>query len=658
MNFRFSLFANWGAFGTCLKSRADLHLLNVVTFLSSIFLFLSCLRGPEKIIFGDFYLLGILFLTAVLGLISYKSRFHEPERANDIILFMALAVFSGFMRFVLAEEKSIWPDEGYHIFFNQGLSPYQASIRQVNPPLLSVFNNLILSVAEFSENKVRFVSLASYSGSIFALGLLFRKIGLDYLLSCALLLVFSLHPLVVLYSLEARPVMLGIFTTILFLFSFWNITIIGVDPSRLFQLFSSMLILFLSVGFQSYIMGFSAGIVLLILGYFEKKYLFAALFLFSAFLLFYPIQVQIVSNSRFHINDIFSVTEIKPIWIALTNQSRIIFEYFFKPIVISALFLALSVPFWRRYSGQMASKKDCHWFFYNLFICIGLFVIFLPLLSLFIREQFEVYHFANVFISVLVVCGWLFKLIVEKMRNEYRSYFMMTVSLALIFSTFSNLIYPNSFSDDFYRSDLKSAILEMVNDVGAERNFYLTEVCLRGSETWCPDEPFYVNFYLKTKLSDRQGSNSFFPKKDVLKFHRDSFVKPFKIDRIYFLIHDMKPKRREKLLKYMNDLPNAKTGQTFISSEGYVIFGYPSESSDSRLDILSGLNSLLGACGLYDSDCYWVKATLALMTRSMVTSSLEAQSVQLSFRREFFPPKASFHRGADVNRILNLLEGD
>ncbi len=627
-----------------------LRLLSSLGFLSLLTLYFV---RENELAAVDVYL---LFLFFIMGAGSFLGRgSFDRQSISGWELLFSIGSFFGFLLWNVFRSniQSIWPDEGYHLFFNSIFLPMESAARQVNPPLISIFNTAITGLFLDSERGARIFSSFCFAGLFISVFFLLRKLKVSFWLSFILSLSLVFHPLLLLFSVEARPVVPGLFLLVLFFRSIHTFLVDDEEVSSVLYVFICMLFLFLTFGFQPYVVGLSSGIIFLGWSMRQKKFLLGALVLLLAFFLFYPIQRLIVGNSRFRFADIYPGLIVDWSKLDFFQWYSLFWNYYLWPLFWTLPFIFL-VSFFvdKKEIGNWVADR---WNQLLLLIFISAYVFFFPLLYLFIREQFQVYYFALLLVLNVLFIGSFFSLMEKLQISRLQKNLLFGLfSIVFLFWHSVGMNKPKTFSDDFYRPDLRTAIRDLALDANDRGSFYLADICVRGSRSWCPDEPYYSNVYLTKYLSNERAQDSIFSRTDTLKFFRDSFKRPFQVKTIYFLFHDMKPVRRREVKAFLDSQRLFKSSFVF-ESEGFLVWAFSSERSDSRLDIFMALEELESFCGLMNSDCFWIKG-LKLLGSPTLGSVVEKEKLLSAFRQEFTGSPAGQHRSLDLQRFFDLVE--
>lgn len=623
------------------------HFFSLGGLLGLSFLYLT--RDPI-LSMGDHYLLFLFLVLSLGGLFFFDSLEKQRVKRWELFFWIGLSTIVLISRILIAEEKSIWPDEGYHLFFNERFLPLLSASRQVNPPLASIFNSFSVEVLGFSEMSSRLFSQLTFSFSIFVIFSVLKKLKVNFLFSCFLTSFYIFHPLALLFSVEARAIVPGLLILLLLVSVIHDVFKNSFDKRALFFLFGFQLMFFLTLGFQPYFVGLAAGIYFLLLSRSERKFFFASMALLLAFLVFYPIQSQIVSSSKFYFKDIYpGVIED---WGHLNFREGFysLWIYFARPYlwILPIVGLALADRLYLKKAGSILDS-------FGVFLIgsiLGVWFFFYPLLFLFIRETIQVYYFISIYLLGLIFLGHLCSRISLRASSFWGviciSWFFFLVGGVFV----RGGLTPDSFPVDFYRPNIRSAIKRIAVDANHNGSFFLSELCIRGSYTWCPDEPYYVNLYLTNGLTSEVLGESIFPRSDILKFYRDSFERSFRVQTVYFLFHDMKLGRRKKALQYLN-LHVIDKNQEIFESEGFLVWKIPSNQLDSRQDVISGMKHLENLCVGIGSDCFWLKGYKALALSSMERKGSGQNPIDL-FQQEFSQSSEAHRWNLEMQRFLDI----
>ncbi|MGZ3707948.1 MAG: hypothetical protein ACXWPM_03865, partial [Bdellovibrionota bacterium] len=220
----------------------------------------------------------------------------SPTRPGRHALFFA-SVFAAFFayRLWIAPSSSLWLDENLQILTSLELPPVSAGLRQHQPPLEFALMRTIFAVAGFSETSVRLSAMVFSALGAALVGFLYVLVTEDFILAAAASLFFSFNSVVGHYGSEARPISMGLATSLLVLCAcarFFKDRM--MNRAAWIQGFAASVLSLFSLGLQPPFLLFSLSAVTLA---FPKFRLREKLWLVSqwtgALLVFLPVQIWI-----------------------------------------------------------------------------------------------------------------------------------------------------------------------------------------------------------------------------------------------------------------------------------------------------------------------------------------------------------------------------
>jgi hypothetical protein len=252
-----------------------------------------------------YFLLLLLSISAVFCWAPLP-RFDNLARSNAFVLKFFIVLFAiGILRLGYLHSISLWLDE-----FEQGMQSLKINLLQGaandhQPPLDYLFTGFFLNIFGLTETALRMPTLIFSCLASVLFFFLARYLARSTPAAILLTLIFSLHPRVVQFGYEGRPIALGLFSCILLIAQIvlWfdsAATLNSLATCRqLLSILACASLSLLSLGLQPPILLASLTLVAIVFACFSKRpwaYMAVALTLTVAVALYLPIQIYIIKH--------------------------------------------------------------------------------------------------------------------------------------------------------------------------------------------------------------------------------------------------------------------------------------------------------------------------------------------------------------------------
>lgn len=265
---------------------------------------------------SDFYICALILSVTVASFIDFKREDHEPkilsyELLGYLILFqIQVVVRVSEVRF--QNTASLWLDEISQAHFSQRGIFFMSSANEHQPPLAYMSEHFMTSMFGYAEWAIRLTS-AVFSALAGTLAfILFRHITKSLVAAFVLFMLLITFQMFYQYSIEARPVMVGVYFCLLYLAQMGAILIKQTQDRFNYLAMVPVGLMFLcSLGFQPPLMLLSLFTTFAMASLFDKKYLSWLYSIALSILLFLPVQATIITTSSAKIRTDFIITLIE-----------------------------------------------------------------------------------------------------------------------------------------------------------------------------------------------------------------------------------------------------------------------------------------------------------------------------------------------------------
>lgn len=254
---------------------------------------------------GDYYVVVLLFVINVFIFLNIKAQYSAEKKipSRELIGYFFLFLVQAVVRvweISFSGAPGLWLDEITQVQFSQMGILHRSSAMEHQPPLSYMSINFFTFWGGLNDTAAR-LSVALFSALSGTIAfVLFRHITRTVIVPIILTCLLVFHQYFYQYSIETRPIMIGIFFCLLYvsyLVSLFDEKTLGWPH---YSFLTVLGILFLmSLGFQPAVLMVSLflAISLILFSGFDKKYLYLILSILASVILYIPVQLVIFVTS-------------------------------------------------------------------------------------------------------------------------------------------------------------------------------------------------------------------------------------------------------------------------------------------------------------------------------------------------------------------------